>query len=750
MALLFNLNASVRPSRLTESKGESYHAATARWAASALSFFGYNAYYWKCFLNENFVRGNQWYGEGMKYFFEDQAGNSRGRERVVLNIIRPYVMALLDEARKMSIDFKCYSISDGVINRREKEQARFKGGFLIAQQYPALKKYIQQAGMPVGDTMEETQEIFKNLFVDEYEEDLNNLVRYVEKKNDLKGNFLDMEARNLAVTGLAACKLDTIGGELTVRPIQSENFFFDIAAVKSDLSDSDYFGDLEYAMPTELYERYDISAKQKEAIERAVSQGLSNSVPQPFMMPMGMNYYQSRVPVINTEWRDAERMDYGFVRDEFGYEFLSRVYPATYKPKDGTKVYHYSDLISSEMPTHRAFLKGKKVRTLDIEVMHYCKITPSEYFNGGEDIVYDYGQVPFQETFAYDPTIAESSYKAIVWDYHDGWIGSPIDDLINPQERVNRANSIADSRMATAGGSGLVVSKEATLMSDIDTAEVERRSRTGETLFLKDRGLGVQNIVGRYGGDPGNGAMEMKEIANAYKADAQAITATFTPMPKTSKKVEAGAEEQQMSMHGQYLNCLVSLYKDIYNGIANKAKRVYFNSPRKLAIMIGDKGMEEIIVSEGLLKEDYRVFVERTDDSKISKLQAQEKLDALFQAHIITKDDYANAYGRVEMDELGKVIRDSVIREKEAAKKQQQMEQQQKMEQQMNINAAQERQDAKDQQQRLDDQISDAKAALSKLEQIKERTMGNIIRDKAKTENKIKEAKELSEIENKT
>lgn len=665
-----------------------------------------------------FYIGNQWIGpEDTTTFLEDSDGEARGRIRAVDNIIRPFVNQMINEASKMSLNFKARSEGDRVINRREKELAKMKAGRVLADRYPALTSTIKKS-MPIGKDMEETEEIFRNVWTDKYEKTVNNLTKFISDKNKLNTILLNMAAENLAVSGMSVFKNECIGGEMVIRVIDSENFFFDSGCQYYDLTDAEYMGHTDYCMPTDLYERYNLSQETKIKIEKYTRE-LPVAAPTIMPVPYSYSYLPGRIPVIYVEWRDSDKYNYGYVIDNFGYEMFTRVYPNNYKPKSNERVYFEKDLIEPRSEVRKRIMEGKIKKTIDVETLRYCRFTPSEIYTGGEghDIVYEYGVCPYQETYALDPTTVEFSYRAVCWGYHDGYISSPIDDIIDPQRLMNRANSIAESRM-NRDTSGVLIDAWATMGTNMSEEELQRKAERGDTIIVNSKGMGIPNAAGEYGAKLAQSAQMLYTIANEQAAKIQARIGVLNVPGKESKKALMGAEAEEQSLHGLYLDRLVHLMQQEYQCISNKGRRIYAESPRRLSIMVGDKGAEEIRITKDMLLEDFRMFIQRADDEKQSKNAANLALTQLLQMNIITKNDFSDNYGRVTLEEVGKVIRDSAVRTQAAQKAQAEEQQQQQQQQNMLMQANMERQELE--KKRLEGiELSEAeKDRMSKLDAI--------------------------------
>lgn len=714
--LPFAISAAARPSRIEDDKTEKYHLEWARYASVGINNPTAISFFLKCYRNRAFYLGQQWDRKRDIAFLEDDAGESRGREPIVDNYIRPFVNQMINEAQKMNLNFKVVSEGDKVINRREKELNRMKVGRIIADKHPSLAPYVKKS-IPIGNNMEETEEIFRNVWVDQYPKTINNMVKYVIQKNRFDSFINPQVAEGLAINGLSVIFNPCVNGEMCPRVIDAEDFFFDTAAKMFDLSDSEFMGHVEYAMPTDLYERYDLSEDTKQRIEKFTKE-FSQVATQFQPLPFSYQNLPGRVPVVYVEWRDSDRYTFGYVIDQFGYELFTRVYSNDYKPKNNERVYYEKDLVMPKSDHRKMYMKGKKKRTIDVEVLRYCKFTPAEVYVGkGNDIVYDYGVVPYQEAYALDPTYIEFSYRCTCWGYHDGWISSPLDDIIDPQREVNLYRSMALNK-ASKDTEGIAYDKFALMGTGENEADLQRKIERGETIGLNSKGMGVVNAVMEYGARLAQSAQVMTNMANEKIMVMQQRTGVLNISPKEKKKQVLGAEEEEQSLHGLYLNRIVSLFQSEYQCIANKGKRIYADSPRRLAIMVGDKGAEEIVITKDMVLEDFRCFVKRSDDEKQSKQMADATLTQLLQMQIITPNDYADNYGRTGMDEVGKVIRDSLIRKNEAQKLQAQAQQEQQQQQNMLMQAQAERAELQKEKDKGIELSEAAKDRMAKLDAI--------------------------------
>ena len=732
----FAINPDYRPDRLTDVKDDKYHLQFARYCSVALNNQAALEYFWRIYRNRMFYLGQQWDKVRDVAFLEDSNGDAKGRLPTVDNIIRPFVNQMINEATDMSLSFKAIPEGDRVINRREKELNRLKAGRVLADRYPTLTRNIKQV-QPIGKDMEETDEIFRNVWTDNVAKNINNLSKYVIDEYKIDTMLRSIQAESLAVNGAAIFFNECWNGELVPRTIDPENFFYDNGATLFDLSDAEYMGHTDYALPTDLYEKFLLDKDTKKRIEKFTK---LTPIGFPVNMPVPYAYTNlpGRIPVIYVEWRDTETMEFGYVIDQFGYEMFTRVYPNKYKSRNGERVYHENELIMPQSEMRRQYMQGKLKRTIDEEVLHYCRFTPSEIYTGGKntDIVYDFGVVPYQDRNARNPSFVDFSYRCTTWGYHDGWISAPIDDVIDPQRLVNRYRSMAANK-AEKDTAGIVIDEWSLMGTNQNKSDVQRKAERGETISVNSKGMGVPNAVSEYGARLAAAAQSMTAMANEQVQIAQQRMGILSIPGKESKKALLGQEAEEQSLHGLYLSRMVSLYESEYNCIANKGKRIYADNPRRLAIMVGDKGAEEIRITKDMSLEDFRIRIKRTDDEKQSKILANQELKNLLQMQQITREDFADNYDRITLDEVGRVIRDSIIRTKTAEKLMRQQQEEDKQRATMLMEAQQEKAEL---QKKIDQGIAlneNEKDRMAKADAIILRTEGKIRIDDNKHKNEM-------------
>ena len=127
----------------------------------------------------------------------------------------------------------------------------------------------------------------------------------------------------------------------------------------------------------------------------------------------------------------------------------------------------------------------------------------------------------------------EFPYKAYTWAYDKGEILSPLDDAIQPQRFINRLLSVAESHINNSRGTGSVIAKDAVDPRDGEESIV-RSINTSKPIFVDTTRTGsVQNSVGQYGSNLGQGTMALFNVIKEMQVAMQDVTGINEAMTGT-------------------------------------------------------------------------------------------------------------------------------------------------------------------------------------------------------------------------
>jgi hypothetical protein len=726
--MFINVTASQldKPNRVKDEKDEEYHVKYAKYAVATSATNINTDFIKKTMINKSFYKGqdNQWqFDEDIETFLKDDTGQSRNRIKVVHNIIRPLVEQFRGNANRLELNAQVRSTSERIITRREEKLAEQKYYWTISAELPAFAEMLKKK-KGIGDTEEETEEIVINNFVDSYVAAMNQLLDYSERLNDFKEKQIKA-AENLALSGLFVTEGYEHGGHLMFDVVETEEFFWDRSAKKPDLSDSEFMGRSYMALPTNIYERYQVSPEDANNIENYV-RTMTGATTVP--LNGGMSSIQQmqgvgtpKVPVYNVYWKDVDRSEWGYVNTEFGVPSLERI---NHIP-DGQKEAKYTDKDVIDYPKNKkneAIFKGKNKVNMYNDVIRYCTMIPSEVIASVQDdskkdkvadILLDWGIYEYQEVELNAPSNAKFPFKCYTWAYIDGEVLSPVDDAISPQRLINRILSATEAQINMSGGSGTVFDQDTIDPQDAKSGKIHRDIKQGKPVYIRTKGRGVPNSIGTYDDTPKAGTYGMFNVITTLKEMVQSTTGVNEPLQGQSMGQDqlVGVTELLIQrgslMQEPFYKAIENVYIQMYQMIATVGKKIYIDNEMKLVNAVGDDYAETINLTDDMMNEDFRVFVQRENSDDIQRKQGDALLQSLLQMQMIDLKLYSDHFGRSKYDEILRALRRysavQIEAQRTAEKQQQAQSQQASLEQDANLQLMQgeqqrqeQRQDAKD------------------------------------------------------
>lgn len=662
-----------RPNRLTDKKDKEYHLKYGRYCLNGTNHPLYRQFIYDTIVYWNFYTGNQWYfQEDLTPFMMDESGALRNRIQVTKNFIGKYVDALVGSVIKMDYDVTARAISSSAAVRREDALQTMKFYTDMATQMPEMKQHIQSQ-MPIGDNQKETEQNFSNLWQDTYPMYINDLVTRISEKYNFEQKKVEL-AKHIIIAGIGVEKGYYQNGHQVWNTIDPLYFFFDRNAKRPDLKDAAYMGEFSFMNPTDIYEKCeDLSGTDRNYIETASARNWQQNV----MMFTNMLGVDGRVPVYCVYWKDAEKQDYGYVLDKMNYPLFTQI---NRTDEQGTIVgYTDKDLIKAPPGEYgTTLLKGKKKTQIYVEILRYCEFIPAEMMGSPaqtgdspyKDIVLDYGVVPYQDTYCLDPSSVEYPYKIYMPFYHEGYILSPIKNAISPQRYLNRLLSIAESQANNARGSGTIIEKEF-----VDPKEGEegllRSMNLSKPILLDTQGRGVNNAIGTYGTNVGQtaGWFEMAREMTAILQDVTGFNPGMSGSAAGGSIDLVGTRELQIQQ-GNLIQepiyfSLSQLLLQCYQAMANQGKRIYADNPRALALITGDAGAQQLIITKDMAVEDFMIFLKRSINKQQQISEANQMLVQLSApmypdgTGLITPTVLSKYYGKLLLSDIGIAIRES-------------------------------------------------------------------------------------------
>lgn len=677
-----------RPNILEDKKDEQYHLNWARYCAGKSNNFLQSDWIAKTIVNKKFYKNDQWFfEEDLEAFFKDDTGQDRNRLKMGLNFIRPMVEQYRGNATSMDIKYAAKSISPQAISRRE--EALSKQLFLTNVANQAGNPFAQKLKQdnPIGDSEAETIQTFNNLYTDKLVEKINYLINWVSEYNHFKEKQKRL-SQNMVLSGLGVMYEQEYGGNQIFDVVESERFFWDRTARRYDLSDAEYQGMVDWMLPSQIYENYpNIDNDQRLQIEKFASQFYNGVIQNNVSQYGGFNQDMGgRVPVIKCFWKDGQRDEYGYVKDQYGYPYLTKInyiYEGESEPR-----YTDKDLIKVNTERAKKVLDGKLSKKLYYDVLRMAIFVPKEVLmssssgeGGASDILLDWGIKPYQETESLDFANVKFPFKVNCWGYMDGQVMSPIDDCINPQRFLNRLMSVAENQINNAGGAGLIY--DSTMLNqDGGEGELVRNVAQSKPVGIEARGRGIQNAVGHYDSSLKAGTTVLFNIIDIMKKHIQDITGVNEALQgqSTGSDQLVGVTEQLIQrgsiIQEPFYDAIENIFDQCYNSISSVGKRIYADNERELTIATGDEGAQVIKITKDMKTEDFRVFVKREMSTPALTKSANDMLMMFYQLRLIDDKRFAALYNRSTPDQVSAAIRAYAVEKEEAAKAQAKIDEQ--------------------------------------------------------------------------
>lgn len=705
-----------RPNREEEDKStEDYHVRMGKWAVYA----GFNEAYYdfvrRARLNKSFYKGDQWSDqEDIETFLKDETGEDRNRLKIVKNIIRPIIEQYRGNVSKMSVNARVRSVSPNAVDRRDE---KLQENLLLTEVTQDMSPQFQEhakATHRIGETKEETQRIFENIFVDEYEGAMEKLTEHVKNINDFE-DIRFKAGEDLSLTGLCVAFPYNHGGHRRFMNVESDRFFWDPSSRKDDFSDGSFWGFWDEADPSVLYERFNVDEEARGLIEQHIRNTAGASTPTIGNFDQNDQYAPQRPTVYYVYWRDYEKYYYGYVENEYGYKEMVRI-----GIDEDSKGYVYTeeDVVPHTGSSEDKRIFGEKNTVHRVtDVIRYCTMILSEELMGAEhsnerkkkveergDIVLDWGMFEWPEPNIYDISEVMPPIKARAWSYIDGHINSPIDDLIDPQRMINRIVSVAESQINNSGGANIMYDKDA-----VDPQEGEdgllRDVDQGRPVGLTTRGRGVPNSMSVYDNSPREGTYGLFNLVNTFQQFAQEISGVNKPMQgqETGQDDQLVGVTQMLIQQGSliqepFYNSIARFMLNLFQDIVTVGKDYYIDNGGELAMIAGDRGAETLTLTDDMKNEQFAAFIEREASDEAMQQSGNQLLQFLLQSQMIDQHFFAKHYSRSSVDNIMRSLRQDMGEQKvqeEEAMRQQQRAQQQQQRQMRQMSVAQEHEQIK-------------------------------------------------------
>jgi hypothetical protein len=184
-------------------------------------------------------------------------------------------------------------------------------------------------------------------------------------------------------------------------------------------------------------------------------------------------------------------------------------------------------------------------------------------------------------------------------------------------------------------------------------------------IFLDTSRTGsIQNSVSEYGSTVNSATLSMFNIVDNIQQGMEQVTGVNESMQGNTGDKLVGVVEAQIQRGSlrqePFYWCLTEVLEQAYQHMATVGKKIYMDNPRRLAIAVGDDGMQRIQITEDIVLDDFRIFIKRTEDDISLKEKGNQLLFTLIQGGLISQDNFKLLYNRATPDDVADALRDEV------------------------------------------------------------------------------------------
>ncbi len=356
------------------------------------------------------------------------------------NTIKTKVDLLTGELETRDYEIKAIALNKEAIDRKLEEKERLRVERKLG---PSLKNAEQQTGLPlqsgeyIPQSDAELDEYMDLSFKDKAELVIEGALRWIAKTRHWdehrKKAFMDVLIANRAIF-----RTEIIRGVPYSKRVDPLCFIFDPDSTDDMLSDSTYFGEVEYIPLAQASERYNLSLDQLKEVyanyENFLGLGQIGAASVGSGGVDGFGAIQNnrfkwfkkvdnspRVMVVRTVWRDIKDLNYKYEKKQ---------------KEDGEAEF-----------LQKTDKKGDIAKT--IECWHRCTII-------GGQIVKDWGEVPNQPRSVDDLGPTDCPYKVWIPNYYQTHSVSKVEQLVGLQLFKDILMYNMQVEVSTSGGKGVM------------------------------------------------------------------------------------------------------------------------------------------------------------------------------------------------------------------------------------------------------------------------------------------------------
>lgn len=627
-------------------KDMEYHARHGRWAIGTANAHMINRLHEKMAVAERAYNDKVVTPGDIDTFMKDENNNVRNRTMFNFNVMRMLVEQYRGTLIQMQFNATAKPVTKLTALRKQAAMGRHMLMHRMADMGGDEIKRAIKTRYPIGDDAPESLAKFNQHFKDKHHDGINHILQRIHA---LDGNqqFAGDDGMRFCFSGVLVSKLAIEGSFPRDIRIHPRNFFWDTRAENVDFSDADFLGVHTLRGLSELAEIYALSQGEIKDLDEMLRTYSTMGWRGMLGDTQGVG---SALRVHSVYWKDIAWAEFGYVNGPGGVPTLVRV---SEDDLGRDPMARRNDLIKPpDNPENRELFGDQLAVSRSYQFTRFAEMIPWEYLVGAGnafdnkppegcgDLVLDYGGYELQEYNPFDPRQSRLPIKAQAFAIADGEIITPIQAAIDPQRYLLRVLSAVENQMNNGGGKGSVVDLDL-LDPNTKQADVRRRKKTGDTIFVRAGGRGVQQAIGQYDDTPGQGTYAMLQSVGIVEQLVRTTMGSPEPMTggqpvkgqgnRTTELVMQRGAVMQEPFYDSYSNWLLQKYRFH----ATASKQWLCSHPDVLFDFVSDDEYAALMMTDDSELERYDVEITRDAPWEAKADQANAFLDAIMQSGLI-------------------------------------------------------------------------------------------------------------------
>lgn len=486
----------------------------------------------------------------------------------------------------------------------------------------ALQPPQPQSGF-VPQSEEELDDFFDREYKDMAEIIVSAILKYLSRVNNWDYQRIQMFA-DILIMGMAFCRTEIIDGIPVTKRVDPRNMIWDTSATNDFLSDSTYFGEIEYMSIGDVINQFGLTKKEIEeayADYRSYSLGLGQNTPGNHDFGLlnnngGLRFFKQeggdlRVLVARASWVDYKPLSRKESEDKYGNVHIKRMDPDS---------------------------EEKEVKKTNIKTWRRGTLIAGKFMK-------NWGEIPNQARNWTSLSNADAPYKCLIPQYMNGVAISKVHMMKNLQKLKNMALYRLQLDMARSGTKGFFY----------DTNQLPEGFTLQQVLkYLKTAGIALIDSSGASGSGPtgfnqfkeldltmSNNIMGYLEISALMDREMDAISGINEARQGMVKNASQAVGVTQSSLFQSTL--ATAVYYDLFSQFCShilehqaKLAKISWAGKERFAPIIGEAGINFLEIDIDMDLHDYAVFIREVPPLVQDQQMYQQLIMAAVQAGQLT------------------------------------------------------------------------------------------------------------------